>query len=115
MGKPTGQHPFPITLTQNPKRCPKVDQEPVISALPGAPSLTGCQSTKTINYDQVFLKTWSRANTLILSRVTNISKKFAKISFYHILRENNEGEDGLDNKVTIQPQGKIKRNGVVSL
>jgi hypothetical protein len=52
-----GQHSFPITLTQNPKRAPKVGQDPMISASPGTPSLTGCRSPKTVKYDQVFLKT----------------------------------------------------------
>jgi hypothetical protein len=28
MGKPMGRHPFPITLTQNPKRAPKVGEIP---------------------------------------------------------------------------------------
>jgi hypothetical protein len=42
MGKPMGQHPFPITLTQNPKRDPKVGRDPMISTSPDAPSLTGC-------------------------------------------------------------------------
>jgi len=47
----------------------------MISASPGAPSLTGYRSPKTVKYDQVFLKTWSRANrpptlTCELSRVT---------------------------------------------
>jgi hypothetical protein len=46
MGKPMGRHRFTITLTQNPKRGPKVDQDPVISASPGDPSLTGCRSPK---------------------------------------------------------------------
>jgi hypothetical protein len=75
MGKPMGQHPFPITLTQNPKRAPKVGRDPVISASPGAPSLIGCRCPKMVNYDQVFLKTWSKANrpptlTCDSSRVT---------------------------------------------
>ena len=62
MGKPMGQHPFPITLTQNPKRALKVGRDPMISASAGAPSLIGCQCPKMVKYDQVFLKTWSRAN-----------------------------------------------------
>jgi hypothetical protein len=62
MGKPMGRHPFPITLNQNPKRGPKVHRDIVISVSPGDPSLTGCRSPKMVNYDQVFLKTWSRAN-----------------------------------------------------
>jgi hypothetical protein len=62
MGKPMGRHPFPITLTENPKRVPKAGQDPVIFASHGAPSLTGCRSPKMVKYDQVFLKTWSRAN-----------------------------------------------------
>jgi hypothetical protein len=49
MGKPMGRHPFPITLTQNPKRAPKVGRDPVISASPGAPSLTGCRCPKRSN------------------------------------------------------------------
>jgi hypothetical protein len=55
-----------ITLIQNPKRGPKVDQDPAISALPGAPSLIGCRSPKMVNYDQVFLETWSRANMVAM-------------------------------------------------
>jgi hypothetical protein len=47
MGKPTGQHPFPITLSQNPKQTQKVGLDLVISALLGAPSSTGCQSPKS--------------------------------------------------------------------
>jgi hypothetical protein len=39
----------------------------MISASPSTPSLTGCQSPKTVKYDQVFLKPWSRANTPPLS------------------------------------------------
>jgi hypothetical protein len=75
MGKHMGLHPFPITLTQNSKRAAKVGQDPVISASPGTPSLTGCRCPKTVKYDQVFLKTWSRANktptlTCDSSRVT---------------------------------------------
>jgi hypothetical protein len=46
VGKPTGRHPFPITLSQNPKRDPKVGRDPLISALSGAPSSTGCRSPK---------------------------------------------------------------------
>jgi hypothetical protein len=42
VGKPTGQHPFPITYSQNPKRDPKVGRDSAISASSGAPSSTGC-------------------------------------------------------------------------
>jgi hypothetical protein len=62
MGKPTGRHPFPITLTQNPKRGPKVDRDPVISASLGAPSSISCRSPKIGQNDQGYPKTWSRAN-----------------------------------------------------
>jgi hypothetical protein len=40
----------------------------MISASPGAPYLTGCRSPKTVKYDQVFLKTWSRANSYYLQK-----------------------------------------------
>jgi hypothetical protein len=46
MRKPMGRHPFPITLSQNPKRDPKVGQDPLISDSSGAPYSTGCQSPK---------------------------------------------------------------------
>ena len=85
MGKPMGRHPFPITLTQNPKRAPKVGRDPMISASPGAPSLIGCRCPKTVKYDQVFLKTWSRANrpptlTYDSSRVTLVWSTFLRMS-----------------------------------
>jgi hypothetical protein len=67
MAPKVGRHPFPITLTQNPKRAPKVGRDPVISASPGAPYLTRCRCPKTVNYDQLFLKTWSRANIYLFN------------------------------------------------
>jgi hypothetical protein len=51
-----GRHPFPITLTQNPKRGPKVDRDPVISASLGAPSSTSCRSPKIGQNDQGYPK-----------------------------------------------------------
>jgi hypothetical protein len=45
-----------------------VGLDSAISASLCAPSLTGCRSPKMVNYDQVFLKTWSRANLLPLCK-----------------------------------------------
>ena len=59
VGKPTGQHPFPITYSQKPKSDPKMGRDYEIFASSGAPSSIGCQSPKN---DQVSPKTWSRAN-----------------------------------------------------
>jgi hypothetical protein len=46
MGKPMGRHPFPITLTQNPKRDPKLGLASLISASHCAPSLANCRNPK---------------------------------------------------------------------
>jgi hypothetical protein len=44
-----------------------------ISASCCVPSLTSCRSPKTVKYDQVFLKTWSRGNTY-----TKFKAKYSK-------------------------------------
>ena len=46
MGKPMGRHPFPITLSQNPKRGSKVGRDAMTSASSDTPSSIGCQSPK---------------------------------------------------------------------
>jgi hypothetical protein len=46
MGKPTGRHPFPITLTQTIKRGPKVDRDLMISAFSLALPSIGLRSPK---------------------------------------------------------------------
>ena len=62
MGKPMGQHPIPITLSQKPKKDPQVGRDPVISASSCTPSLTSYQSPKIGQHDKGYIKTWSRAN-----------------------------------------------------
>ena len=47
MGKPTGQHPLPITSTQNPKMDPKIGLASLISALCCTPSLASCRGPKS--------------------------------------------------------------------
>jgi hypothetical protein len=74
MGKPMGQHPNPITLSQN----PKVGRDLVISASFCAPPSTGFRSLKIGQHDQETPKTWLRANmpptlTCDLSRLTSHS------------------------------------------
>jgi hypothetical protein len=39
-----GRHPIPVTLSQKPKKDPKVGRDSAIFASSSAPSLTGCQS-----------------------------------------------------------------------
>ena len=62
MGKPMGRHPIPVTYSQIPKRTQKKGWDPTISASSCIPYSTSCRSPKMVKYDQVFLKTWSRAN-----------------------------------------------------
>jgi hypothetical protein len=64
VGKSMGQHPFPITYSQNPKRDPKVGQDSAISTSSSVPSSTGCRSPKNGQHDQYYPITWSRANRL---------------------------------------------------
>jgi hypothetical protein len=52
--------------------------------------------------------------SLILSHITKLTKNLRKISYYHILRENNIVTDRMENEATLLPLGTLKKNGVSS-
>jgi hypothetical protein len=62
VGKPMGRHPFPVTSTQNPKMDPKIGLASLLPLLIALLPWQAAAFPKVVKYDQVFFKTWSRAN-----------------------------------------------------
>jgi hypothetical protein len=56
----------------------------MISASPSASSLTGYRSPKMVKYDQVFLKTWSRANITHANESRIWNERFGHLNFRYI-------------------------------
>jgi hypothetical protein len=72
VGKPWADIPFPLHIPKNPKRTQKVGLDSVISASSCVLRLRqAVEVPKMVKYDQVFLKTWSRANSRISPSMPN--------------------------------------------